>query len=253
MTTTDYRITDPYLDPPGLLDRYYSERSIRLPDTFWCYDPLTSEPPVNSLPAIDRGHITFGSFNNFCKVNDAVVRLWARVLRATDCSRLMMLAPEGSPRKRVLNLLEYDGVASDRITFVTTRPRQQYLELYREVDIVLDTCPYNGHTTSLDSFWMGVPVVTIVCHTVVGRAGLSLLSNLGLPDLIAHSAEEYVHIAANLASDVARLGHLRARLRERMLRSPLMDAPRFARNIEAAYQVMWETWCAGRMGPVSKL
>ena len=124
------------------------------------------------------------------------------------------------------------------------------MRYYHGIDIGLDTVPYNGHTTSLDSFWMGVPVVTLVGPTVVGRAGLCQLMNLGLPELIASSPEQYVRIAAELAHDLPRLSKLRATLRERMQASPLMDAPRFARNIEAAYREMWRRWClVARAGP----
>ncbi len=244
LETIDYRLTDPHLDPPGLNDDDYSEQSIRLADTFWCYDPLSSQPAVNALPALEKGHITFGCFNNFCKVNAGVVKLWAQVLKAVDRSQLLVLAPEGSHRHDTLDLLEQEGVTPDRVTFVAGRPRAQYLELYHRIDVGLDTVPYNGHTTSLDSFWMGVPVITIVGRTVVGRAGLSQLRNLGLPELIAESPEQYVRTAAGLANDLRRLAGLRATLRERMLNSPLMDAPRFARNVEAAYRRMWRRWCA---------
>ncbi len=242
--TIDYRLTDPHLDPPGLNDHDYAEESIRLADTFWCYDPLSSEPVVNALPGLEKGSVTFGCFNNFCKVNAAVVKLWAQVLKAVDRSQLLVLAPEGSHREHTLDLLERETVTPHRVTFVASRPRPQYLELYHRIDIGLDTIPYNGHTTSLDSFWMGVPVITIVGQTVVGRAGLSQLRNLGLPELIAESPEQYVRIAARLANDLPCLASLRATLRERMQNSPLMDAPRFTRSVEAAYRKMWRRWCA---------
>ena len=242
--TIDYRLTDPYLDPPGLNDRHYSERSVRLPDTFWSYDPMGAEPAVNDLPARAKGHVVFGCLNNFCKVNAAVLSLWARVLRAVEGSRLIMLAKEGSHRRHTQRLLEQQGVASDRVTFFALQPRPRYLELYHDIDLGLDTFPYNGHTTSLDSFWMGVPVVTIVGQTAVGRAGLSQLTNLGLPELAANTAEQFVGIAVGLAKDLPRLSKLRASLRERMQCSPLMDGPRFARNIEAAWRTLWQRWCA---------
>ncbi len=117
---------------------------------------------------------------------------------------------------------------------------------YREIDLCLDTFPYGGHTTSLDALWMGVPVVTLVGSTVVGRAGLSQAMNLGLPEIVARTPEEYVKIAVDLSKAPERLGALRAGLRERMERSPLMDAPRFARNLEAAYRDGWRRWCTGR-------
>jgi protein O-GlcNAc transferase len=243
MTTVDYRLTDRYIDPPGLFDGDYSEESVRLPDAFWCYDPLTGEPAVSALPALENGFITFGCLNNFCKVNDSVLTLWAKVLEVVDGSRLILLAPEGSARQRTLNLLEREGVERDRVTFVARQPRARYLELHQRIDISLDTFPYHGQTTSLDAFWMGVPVVTLVGSTPVARAGLSLLTNLGLPELVATTREHYVSIAAELADDLARLSELRATIRERLQSSPLMDAARFAGMVEAAYAEMWRRWC----------
>jgi len=248
VSTIDYRLTDPYLDTPGLFDNFYSERSIRLPDSFWCYDPLDDKPAVNALPAAANGYVSFGCLNNFCKVNLLVLKTWARVLQAVDRSRLTILADEGTQRRRTLDLLAAEGLGRDRVTFVAHRPRPRYLEYYRDIDIGLDTVPYNGHTTSLDCYWMGVPVVTLVGPTVVGRAGFCQLMNLGLPELIARSEEHYVRIAAELAQDLSRLGELRRTLRDRLQASPLMDAPRFARNIEAAYQEMWGRWCATAAG-----
>jgi len=244
LATIDYRLTDPYLDPPGLHDSDYTEESVRLPDTFWCYDPLSREPAVSALPALERGYVTFGCLNNFCKVNAALLRLWALVLRGGDRSRLGLLAAEGSHRQRTLDLLAQEGIAAERITFVAPQPRVQYLERYHGIDLGLDTVPYNGHTTSLDSLWMGVPVVTLIGATVVGRAGLSQLSNLGLPELVADGPEQFVRLAIAWANDLPRLAQLRATLRARMQHSPLMDAPRFARNGEAAYREMWRRWCS---------
>jgi predicted O-linked N-acetylglucosamine transferase (SPINDLY family) len=239
----DYRLTDPHLDPPGV-DHLYSEKSVRLPETFWCYDPLCGNIDPQPLPAIRNGFITFGSLNNFCKVNEGVLRLWGQVLKAVNRSRLTILCPEGSHRQTLVELLRRDGISGDRIELVAARPRRAYLDLYHRIDIGLDTFPYNGHTTSLDSFWMGVPVITLVGQTVVGRAGLSQLTNLGLSELAARTPEQYVEIAADLAGDLPRLAELRRTLRARMQASPLMDAGRFARNIEAAYRKMWRNWCS---------
>ena len=130
LATIDYRITDPYLDPPGLDDGCYAEESIRLPDSFWCYDPLDSEAAVNALPAAEKGYVTFGCLNNFCKVNPLVLKLWARVLKAVDRSRLMILAGEGhaSPAAR-WTCWPRKALPRDRVTFVAHQPRPQYLEL----------------------------------------------------------------------------------------------------------------------------
>jgi predicted O-linked N-acetylglucosamine transferase (SPINDLY family) len=245
LETMDFRLTDPHLDPPGETDGDYREKSIRLPDSFWCYDPeamtfgLESEPRIGELPAGRRGDITFGYLGNFCKVNATALRLWAAILRATDRSRLLLLAPEGSHRQRVMDVFAEEDVDSSRVSFALPCKRAEYLRYYDCVDIELDTTPYNGHTTSLDALWMGAPVVTLVGKTVAGRAGLSQARNLGLTDLVANSPEEYVRIAADLAADRSRLGSLRGELRDRMRQSPLTDARKFTRGVEAAYEQMW--------------
>jgi len=242
----DYRLSDPYLDPPQSQQRDYSERSILLPHSFWCYNPAGSEPPVNDLPAITAGHVTFGCLNNFCKVTDQSLDLWSRVLAAVPTSRLLLMAPEGSPRQRVTAHFAQRGIEPNRISFVPFQPRAPYLKTYHRIDLCLDTLPYNGHTTSLDGLWMGVPTLTQVGTTVVGRAGFSQLSNLNLTELVAHSSDEFVRIAVEFAGDLPRLRAIRAGLRDRMLASPLTKSALFARNIEAAYRWMWRAWCEGR-------
>jgi predicted O-linked N-acetylglucosamine transferase (SPINDLY family) len=259
LSAMDYRITDPFLDPitpsPGTPGEgrggggspttsngevapheIPTEKPLRLPDTFWCYDPLSPEIDPGPLPATTNCHITFGSLNNFCKVNEAVLRLWARVMQQVDRSRMIILSPQGRHRESLLSIFESEGITRDRVELVKPQPRQPYLELYRRIDIGLDTFPYNGHTTSLDSYWMGVPVITLVGQTVVGRAGLSQLTNLGLTDLIATTPDEFVQIATKLCHDPARLSQLRQSLRSRMKLSPLMDDKRFARHMENAYR-----------------
>lgn len=217
---------------------------VYLLDSFWCYDPCGIAVEINGLPAKQNGHITFGSLNNFCKVNEPLLRLWARLLEKVQDSRLVLLSHAGSHRQRTVEFLEREGVEAHRVDFVAPRPRKEYLELYNRLDITLDTFPYNGHTTSLDALWMGVPVVSLCGERAVARAGLSQLSNLGLPELVARAEGEYVKIAAELANDLPRLTELRGTLRSRMEASVLMDAERFARQIEAAYRAMWRQECA---------
>lgn len=243
LTAIDYRLTDPYLDPPGMNDRFYSEHSIRLPATFWCYESFDADLPVNKLPASIVGTITFGCLNNFCKLNPQMIRLWAQVLRKVPESRLMVLSPEGPHRTQFLETMNDEGINGERITFVPFMTRHEYLRCYHEIDLCLDTFPYNGHTTSLDAMWMGVPVVTLVGSTIVGRAGLSQLANLGLIELVAHSSDEFVRIAVDLAKDQARLANLRSSLRPQMQASPLMNARQFTQDIENAYRQMWVQWC----------
>jgi predicted O-linked N-acetylglucosamine transferase (SPINDLY family) len=240
----DYRLTDPYLDPPGRFDDLYSEESIRLPETFWCYDPLSDEPPVNALPALENDFITFGCLNNYCKVNEPCLALWAGVLREVQGSRLLLRAPRGNARNHVLAVFQREGIEGSRIEFVDTLPRKEYLRLYHRIDLGLDPIPCTGHTTSLDAFWMGVPTVTLVGDTVVGRAGWSQVCNLGLSDLAAQTPAQYVTLAAKWANNLAELKELRSTLRQRMQQSPLMDSKRFARHMEEAYRQMWRRWCS---------
>jgi len=234
----DYRFTDPFLDPPGA-DFNYSEQSIRLPETFWCYDPLSDEIDPGPPPAEKNGFVTFGCLNNFCKVTEQTLALWEPVLKQLPDSRLILLAPHGRHRAHVRDYLQTRGIDPDRIEFLEFQPRSDYLRVYQRIDIGLDTVPYNGHTTSLDSFWMGVPVITRIGPTVVGRAGWSQLNNLDLKDLAAENDEQFKQIVLDLAGDLPRLAKLRKSLRVKMKNSPLMDAKRFAGNVEAAYQQMW--------------
>lgn len=246
----DYRLSDPYLDPAGMDESIYSERTIRLPDTFWCYDPLDDRSiPVAPLPARANGFITFGCLNNFCKTNDATFAAWAKVLLQVPNSRIILLAPEGTTRRRALERLLRDGIDPARIEFAPRQSRKSYLQLYHRVDLSLDTFPCTGHTTSFDSLWMGVPVITLAGARAVDRAGWSQLSNLGLPELAAHSIDQFVQRAVELANDILRLEELRATLRPRMENSPLLDAAKFARNIESAYRQMWRAWCAAKPPP----
>lgn len=239
----DYRITDPFLDPPGT-PLPYSERSLHLPHSFWCYEPPSEVPAVSSLPALESGQITFGSLNSFVKMHRGVLELWAQVLTRVPGSRLLLLAPLGPARPLVLDVMSQHGVGPERVAFVDVQPHRPYLETYARIDIGLDPFPANGHTTSLDSFWMGVPVVTLLGQTSMGRAGLCQAQNLELPELVTHTPEAFVEVCVELARDLPRLSALRQALRERLRSSPLMDGPRFARDLEAAYRNAWREWCA---------
>jgi len=188
----------------------YSEKTVRLPETYWCYEPLNRlDVPVNSLPAIENGHFTFGSLNSFSKLNRGVLSLWAEVLRQVEASRLLLLANPGSNREKTLE--SSSSRESTRCGW-SLRPhqmRREYLLTYNRIDLGLDPFPYNGHTTSLDSLWMGVPMVTLVGETAVSRVVWSQLSNLGLTELAAHTPDEYVKIAVDWAKDLPRLAALR--------------------------------------------
>ena len=240
----DYRLTDPYVDPPGTDLGVYSEASLHLPDTLWCYDALEPGLPVRPLPALTAGVVMFGCQNSYRKVHPGVLSLWARVLRELPGSRLLLYA-EKSGEKNTLQLLAAAGVEPDRVEFGRRVSRREYLERYQRIDIGLDTFPFTGATTSLDAMWMGVPVVTLTGGTSLHRAGTCLAMNLGLPELVANSEDDFVAKAIALAGDLPRLAQLRAELRPRLEASPLGDAPRFARQLEAAFRTAWRQYCTG--------
>jgi predicted O-linked N-acetylglucosamine transferase (SPINDLY family) len=245
LDTMDWRLSDRFLEPPegpATVAAASAERAAYLPDCFWCYDPMASEPSVNALPAKTAGFITFGSLNTFGKINDMTLELWLATLKAVARSRLLLLAPPGSARRRVSDKFRAAGVDANRLEFLDRLPRPRYLRTYQRIDICLDTYPCSGHTTSFDALWMGVPVVSLVSPTVMGRATFSQLSNLNFQELAALRPEDFVSIAAKLAGDLPRLAELREGLRKRMVESPLMDGPRFARGVEAAYRQIWKNW-----------
>jgi len=237
-----YRLTDARMEPAGEKDAWLPEEPVRLPDCWCCYQPVGESPEINALPALSTGGVTFGSLNNIAKIHDGVLALWARVLETVKGSRLVMLCPEGAARERVRAFFGARRIAAERVDFVGIVSRWDHLNLYQRIDLGLDPFPCNGMATTCDAFWMGTPVLTLSGTMPVSRAGLSLLSSVGLGEMAASSEEDYVRIAAELAGDLPRLAELRATLRARMQASPLMDAPRFARNVEAAYRSIWKRW-----------
>jgi predicted O-linked N-acetylglucosamine transferase (SPINDLY family) len=246
MAAMDYRLTDAYADPPGTTDAYYTEKLVRLPVTFFCYRPSSDAPEVSPSPQLAGGHVTFGSFNNVSKITPQVLQVWGTILASLDESRLIMMGDmTDSLRARVTSHFAGHGVEAGRIELVNRVPRASYLELINRVDIALDPFPFIGHTTTCDSLWQGVPVVSLVGNTYVSRFGCSGLVALGLESLVAESPEQYVELALALARDTSRLQGLRGSLRDRMAASPLLDFVGFTRNLELEYRRMWSTWCAG--------
>jgi predicted O-linked N-acetylglucosamine transferase (SPINDLY family) len=243
MDTIDYRITDAFADPPGATEELHSEQLKRLNRSAWCYRPDRDSPAASSPPFQEAGHITFGSFNVMPKLNGALLKIWSRILLAVPGSKLLLkngALGEPSAQQHVRTSFGQAGIGSERLEFLGRVPGIiGHLGTYGNVDIALDTFPYHGTTTTCEALWMGVPVVTLAGQTHASRVGVSLLSNLGHPEWIATSPEGYVKIAVELAGDLPRLAQLRSTLRGRMEASPLMDAPGFAREIEAAYREMW--------------
>lgn len=239
----DWRLTDPYLDPPDVPTPWYAERSAWLPSTYWCYQPLIEVAPAGLPPALRNGFVTFGCLNNPNKITPPTAAAWRDLLRRTPGSHLLVHVRSAEHRRRLATEFGADGVDPSRIRFVDRMSLVEYFERYREIDIALDPFPYPGATTTCDALWAGVPVVTLAGATATSRGGLSILSNVGLPQLVARNVGEYVRLARDLAGDLGRLTELRAGLRRRMTDSPLTDAPRFARDIEALFRGMWREWC----------
>jgi predicted O-linked N-acetylglucosamine transferase (SPINDLY family) len=199
---------------------------------------------VGALPAERNGFVTFGCLNRFDKVSGPALEIWSNILRSLPGARLVIQAEPGSHREKVYERMSAAGVTADRIECVARAPERAYLERYQNVDLSLDPFPYNGHTSMLDSLWMGVPAISLAGQTAVGRGGVSILSNLGLTELIAGTPEEYVEIAVRWATDRPRLALLRAVLRARLEASPLADGRRFAADVQAVYREIWKTWCS---------
>lgn len=247
----DYRIADRYTDPPGTTEQFYTEKLMRLPQSFLCYLPDKDSPVVGDLPAQTSGHITFGSFNNLVKVSPGVFALWARILKALPESCLIMKArslSDRSTRQYAMEMFTQEGVTAERIVLLPWDPSPKHLMTYNEVDIGLDTFPFNGGTTTCEALWMGVPVITLAGTAYASRTGVSLLSNVGLADLIACTPERYVEIAVNLAKDINRLQTLRRELRSRVAHSPLTNAKQFTDNLEKCYREVWARWCRAAQG-----
>ena len=206
LDAVDYRITDPFLDPPGSESEEDFRREALYIPSYWCYKPTIVDVDPGPPPSVKNGFVTFGSLNNFRKINPAVGAAWSELLHAVPASRLMIHAHEGRHREKLLETFAAGGITSDRISFVGTYPLADYLRQYQSIDIALDTFPYAGGTTTCDALWMGVPVVTLAGDLGVSRSGVSILSNIGMTDLIAKTAEEYVRVAADLAGDAGRMG-----------------------------------------------
>lgn len=239
-----YRLTDAHCDPALDADALHTERLYRLPRTFLCYEPSPDAPEVGQLPCLQSGTVTFGSLNNLSKLTRRILKIWADILLAVPRSRLMLkgkVFSDAAVREQLWCVLADMQIQRERVILMGPKPSQaEHLACYRELDIALDTFPYHGTTTTCDAFWMGVPVVTLAGEVHRSRVGVSLLRNIGLPELIADSPERYIKIAIDLAQDSNRLQQLRDTLRERMRASPLCDAKPFVRDLEAAYRNMWE-------------
>jgi predicted O-linked N-acetylglucosamine transferase (SPINDLY family) len=245
----DYKITDAHLDPPGNSENWNSERLARLPDSYFCYSPPSGYPPVSPLPGSRRGYPTFGAFQNLAKVSDQTLDLWSGILHAIPSAKLILKARGlggAGVRERLRHGFSRRGVASERIVFENWADMTDYLARFADVDIAVDTTPFNGGTTTLHALWMGVPVLTLEGDRPLARVGTSILRTIGLSQLIAHTPAAFAGIARGLTADPSGLAAMRSSLRGRLEASPLMDAHRFTAGLEGVFRQMWREWCEGR-------
>ncbi|CAO3378017.1 O-linked N-acetylglucosamine transferase, SPINDLY family protein [Azospirillum argentinense] len=238
----DWIIADRHVLPPGE-ERFFTEKVWRLPDSYLCFTPPTEEVPVGPLPMLGGGPVTLGAFQNRAKITRPTVALWARVLTALPQARLLLKSREFADygvRQTLRDRFAAHGIAANRLRMEGKTPRADYLDSHNRIDLALSPTPFGGGTTTAESLWMGVPVVTLRGDRWAGRIGVSFLETLGLADrLVADSPADYVAKTAALVGEPEALAALRAGLRDRVRRSPLCDAPAFARSLEEAYRSMW--------------
>lgn len=240
MRCFDYRITDEVYEPIGTSESRSTEPLLRLPELCWVYRPPDDAPPVGPLPGATQKSLTFGCLNNPAKASDACLDAWAAVLRAIPGSRLIMTGSQShAGARRILDRFSQAGILRDRVELLSRVPLSEYLTAYHRIDIALDPFPFNGGITTTDSLWMGVPVLTVAGQTYVGRQGVAILTRLGLTDFVVESPLDLAEKAKSWAGRRAELAEIRAGLRERMVASPVCDAPRYVRNLEAAFREVW--------------
>ncbi|MDR0867328.1 MAG: tetratricopeptide repeat protein [Planctomycetota bacterium] len=246
LSAMDYRIADEFTDPPRC-DRFSSEKVVRLPGGFHCYCPFPNAPGIVPLPKLKNGYLTFGSFNNYAKTSTEIAALWVEILNAVPDSKLYLKShglDDAAVQARVRERFAKLGLAPERL-LIETRKSSIYAHYmcYNQIDVALDTWPYNGTTTTFEALWMGAPVVTLTGETHASRVGASLLVNCGLEALIAQSPAEYAQKAVGLANNDLERAKLRATMRERLWCSPLLSESWFVKKFETALRAMWREYC----------
>ncbi len=214
---------------------FYTELPFALPTSFWCYDPMEATPHVSPTPALEAGYITFGCVGNICKIADDVVRAWLRILNQVPNSRLLLRsisfrdeAVLTKYRQRLVGL----GLPEDRLMLKPPEGGSGFFDSYKEIDVILDTFPFNGGTTTCFATYMGVPVVTMAGRSLLSRMGKSIMTNLGYPELVVEDLDSYVQAAVDFVRDPARLNEIRLGLRQRFKSTSLGDGKAYAREFE---------------------
>ena len=246
LSAMDYYQSDRFLFPDNRFDDQYTEKIVRLPASS-AFLPSQDAPPVNTLPALRNRYLTFGSFNRLSKISRSVVALWGQLLRALPDSRMLLGAmPQDGKYQTLIEWFAQEGIARERLVFHVRSDMERYLSLHHQVDICLDTFPYNGGTTTFHALWMGVPTLTLAGHTLAGWAGASILGHVGLEkSFAAHNAADFVQKGLFWAGNLAALSDIRTGLRERFAKSARGQPAVVAASMERALRIMWQRWCAG--------
>lgn len=246
LTNMDYRITDFYADPPGESDIYHTEKLVRMSKSFLCYSAAEFPKVEDNIPYKRNKKITFASFNNFTKVTDNIIKIWSEILKGVKDSILILkseIFEDEIIKQETISRFTNYGVSKKQIKLLPSDKKfNEHLNRYNDVDIALDTYPYNGTTTTCEALYMGVPVITLCGHNHVSRVGTSLLSNMGLNDLIARNEEEYIEKAIELAKDIDKLEKIKIELRNNMIKSSIMKVDEFVLELEEQYKNMWKNY-----------
>ena len=248
LSSIDYILADRFIVPEDE-QQYFTEAVWRLPGCYLCYAPHDLDVRVALPPALNDGSITFGCFNNRAKITADTVRVWANILRRLNSSRLFLKnksLTDAAVGETLVAQFAAHGIAPDRLILEGHSPLAEALAAYNRVDIALDPFPFGGCTTTAEALWMGVPVVTLRGDRWVGRMSESILSAVGLPELVAANEIDYIEVAARLASDLPGLAQRRAALRARVESSPFCNKVVFTHQLEAAFRGMWNAWCCGQ-------
>ncbi|MBI0326703.1 O-linked N-acetylglucosamine transferase family protein [Burkholderia plantarii] len=240
----DYYLADRFGVPFGEMERQFTEKIIHLP-AGGTFKPIDNAPPVNLLPALHNGFVTFGSFNRLNKLRPEVIAEWARILHAVPDSRMRVGSiPRVGGVDMLLEWFTAEGITHDRLDLQPRAPVAVYLQQHHHVDFCLDTFPYTGSTTALNALWMGVPTLTIRGNTLASRAGAVWMSSVGLEQFVADSTDDFVARGIALANDVEGLAAVRRGLRERCRQSPGFQPERIANAVSDAFRMAWRRWCA---------
>jgi predicted O-linked N-acetylglucosamine transferase (SPINDLY family) len=246
LSAVDYFMADRFWVPSEQYSSQFTEKIARLP-ALAPFLPERNAPPVNLLPALHKGYITFGSFNRLNKLRRDVIALWSQLLHALPTSRMLIgaMPADGSATERLAGWFAEEGIARERLDFRERASVPVFLQQHHHVDICLDTLPFGGLTTALQSLWMGVPTLTLPGRTVPGRSGATAMGHAGLEEFVATDAQDFVRRGIAAAADLPALAALRAGMRERCLQSPMFRPDMIATGASAALRIMWQRWCDG--------